>query len=209
MGRDKQRQTGRFIMVNHSLLNSPAFIALPPNAQRLFFDLRLRFNGGNNGDINAALSELRHRGWRSPSTLAKAVRQLEALGFIVRTRQTPGVEYGSRLCNLYAFTDQEVRPMPHKHIPARPASFDYAKHKTLGECRALVRQSAAPRKPSLQTSERIATKIGAKKGIDATESDENAQNEEEFSVATSGPRTDKKPRRINVLQAAQPPAPTG
>jgi hypothetical protein len=169
MGHDRKRQPGRFIMVSHSLLNSPAFIALPCNAQRLFLDLRLKLNGGNNGDVSAALSDLKHRGWRSPSTLAKALRQLEALGFLVRTRQTPGVEHGSRICNLYAFTDQEVRPLPHKFIASRAPSFDYAKFKSVNECRAIAREAARPKKKTPQKLDRHATESVCVLANDATD----------------------------------------
>ena len=86
MGHDKRPgKIEAHIRVNLSLLDSPAFIALDWTARALFLDLRHRMRGTNNGNISAALSELRHRGWNSSATLVKALRQLEAVGLLRKT----------------------------------------------------------------------------------------------------------------------------
>ena len=88
------------IRVDMTLLNSPAYIALDACAKALYIGLRSKVNSYNNGNINATLSVLKHRNWRSAVTLAKAIRQLEAVGLIDKTRKTIGVEKGSKMCNL-------------------------------------------------------------------------------------------------------------
>lgn len=205
IAKEEAKPRGRFIMVSHTMLNSPAFIALPANAQRLFLDLRLKFNGGNNGDINASLAELRHRGWRSPSTLAKSIRHLEALGFIVRTRQTPGVEHGSRICNLYAFTDMEVRAMPHKHVEKRPPTYDYLNHKTLAVCRALVRQATPAKKSTRRKVDRNDSESESCSPSDATVSAEDATADLPNSVAARKPTREKIRRSDKGLAMAHGP----
>ncbi len=157
MGRDKRpakTYADKFVGVNMSLLNSPAYIALDRCAQALFFDLRVKYNGYNNGNINAALSELRHRGWNAEPTLAKALRQLQATGFIAKTRNTIGVENGSKVCNLYRFTDLEVFEVPKLHIEARKPTHDYQAISTLTEAKRIVKAATPPvkREPKKKTT---------------------------------------------------------
>lgn len=106
----------RWVRMFHRVLQSPAFTELSYSASRLYIDLRLLLNGTNNGNISATLSTLRYRGWRSPTTLAKNLRQLEAVGLIAKTRRTVGVENGSKLCNLYRFTDEPCYEVPRLGI---------------------------------------------------------------------------------------------
>jgi hypothetical protein len=42
--------------------------------------LRATLKSTNNGNLSATLSELKHRGWKSPVTLASALYELQAVG---------------------------------------------------------------------------------------------------------------------------------
>ena len=66
-----------------AMLGSPAWIALDPCA---------KVKSTQNGNISASLAQLRHRGWKSPATLSKSLKQLLVLGFLIKTRSTIGVE---------------------------------------------------------------------------------------------------------------------
>ncbi|RZL68771.1 MAG: hypothetical protein EOP77_00155 [Variovorax sp.] len=147
MGRDKRPGSiEAHIRINLSLLESPAFIALDWTARALFLDMRNRMRSSNNGNISAALSELKHRGWTSSTTLAKALRQLEAVGLLRKTRKTVGVERGSKVCNLYRFTDVEVFDRPKLNIEACKATNDFKAFKTLAEARLAVAAASTPKK---------------------------------------------------------------
>lgn len=112
----------------------------------------------NNGNISAALKDLKHRGWKSPTTLAKALRQLEACGLIAKTRKTIGVENGSTLCNLYRFTDMPVSRRPDLGIESSRATHDYKRIESLSKANWLVKQASSPSKKStLQKLESSAT----------------------------------------------------
>ena len=169
MSRDKRPgNVEAHIRINLSLLESPAFIALDWTARALFLDLRNRMRSSNNGNISAALSELRHRGWTSSTTLAKALRQLEAVGLVRKTRQTIGVERGSKVCNLYRFTDIEVFERPKLGIEACKATDDYKAFKTLTEARRAVSEASTPRKKTaLQKLHRDAAETEPIAPIDA------------------------------------------
>jgi len=159
----------KFVGVNMSLLNSPAWIALDRAAQALFFDLRVKVNGYNNGNINATLSELVHRGWTSSATLAKCLRQLESLGFIAKTRATVGVEKGSKVCNLYRFTDLPVLEQQKQHIQGGNATHDYKAYAALKDAKhAVSAASPTQKKRSLQKLKRYASEIEAIAAINAS-----------------------------------------
>lgn len=153
MGRDKKPEfkVEAHIRIPLAILNSPAYIALDWSARALYVDMRNLLRSTNNGNISAALSHLRHHGWRSPATLAKALRQLEAVGLIAKTRQTIGVQRGSKVCNLYRFTDMEAFEVPKLQIAASKVTNDYKRLPSITEARrtivaASLSRTAAERK---------------------------------------------------------------
>lgn len=134
-----QDPNGRHIRVYCSLLNTPAYRVLGFAAKALFVDMRGMATGTNNGNLSAALSDMKHRGWTSSSTLAKALYELRAMGFIAVTRGG-GLKLGTRVCNLYRFTDLDVFDHPKVGVQAIKATQDYLKHETLQDAeRALAK----------------------------------------------------------------------
>lgn len=79
----------------------PEFRQLSPRAVVLYLYLKAKFNGSNNGQIAFHYSEIKGaNGYRSPKSIAAAIRELEAAGWIERTR------FGGlyRFQNLYRLT---------------------------------------------------------------------------------------------------------
>lgn len=113
---------------------SPAWRVMSFSAKALYTELRSKLRSNNNGNINATFSEMKHFGWASQATLATALYQLMAMGFIVKTRGG-GVERGSKVCSLYAFTDLEVNAYPKAGIEARKATFDYRQYTSVAEAK--------------------------------------------------------------------------
>lgn len=111
--------------VPRELADSLAFRSLPAAAKLLWHDLMMQFRGGNNGNINATLSELKQYNWRSGTTIAKALRFLMAHGFIVETR-AGGMRAGNlKQCCLYAFTHLPIHANPKLGISGSAATFEY------------------------------------------------------------------------------------
>ncbi len=129
---------GRHVRVYVTLLNGPAWRVLGWSARSLFLDLRASVTGTNNGNIAASLSLLKHRGWTSASTLASAIYELRALGFLAVTREG-GLRQGTRVPTLYRFTDLEVYEQPRVGVPAMKATHEYLQHKTNAEAEAARR----------------------------------------------------------------------
>lgn len=208
MGRDKKPETKyeAHIRVTLALLDSPAYIALDWSARSLFTDMRSKLRGSNNGNINAALTELRHRGWRSPVTLAKALRQLEAVGLIAKTRQTIGVIRGSKVCNLYRFTDLDTLEFPKLQIAATKATHDYKRFTSLTDARtAIAAASPTKKKTTLQKMYRDATETVSMAGFDATENVVTPLPPTTEYVASLKPRTGRKASNHAGFALAQAP----
>lgn len=110
MAKDKRlaakgrRASGTFVPFPSSVLDHPNYIKMSSKAKDLLMDLcsQLRFkNGGtvNNGDLAAAVSILKERGWKSNESIDFAIKELLHYEFIILTRQG-----GRRRCNLYGVT---------------------------------------------------------------------------------------------------------
>lgn len=100
----RRRQQGRrtehsYLGIPHYIVRSPEFGALGPWALKLLIELAGNYNGKNNGNLSAAYSVLKGRGWNSPGTLSAAIAALAKSGWIVCTRQG-----GRNRCGLYAVT---------------------------------------------------------------------------------------------------------
>jgi hypothetical protein len=127
------------------LLDSPAYLALSYSARALYVELRRKLLSTNNGNIDATLSTLKHRGWRSSVTLNKALNDLMTVGLIAKTRQG-GIAYMSKQCSLYRLTDEEVFEHPKLRITRMNATHDYRQFTKLNEARAVIREANAQRK---------------------------------------------------------------
>jgi hypothetical protein len=89
------------------IVNSHAWSALSFTARALYVQMRVKLKQTNNGNIEATAKTLSHSGFGSPSTLSKALRELQTVELIEKTRQG-GIAAGGKLCSLYRFTDKET-----------------------------------------------------------------------------------------------------
>lgn len=111
-----RRKTRPFLMLDRDMLNSPQWAALSPYGKSLMLDLAVQYNGSNNGDLCAAWSLMRKRGWASPGTLSRALHELVAKGWADLARQG-----GRNRPSLYALTIWGVNDCGGKpDIPANP-----------------------------------------------------------------------------------------
>lgn len=95
-----KRDGGAFITLPMSVLNGAAYVGVSAHARMLLLDLVAQYRGDNNGDLCAAFSMMKLRGWKSTHTLLSAKNELIDAGLIVETRK------GSRpsKASLYAVT---------------------------------------------------------------------------------------------------------
>ena len=100
---NNRKQKGQYFGLPHAVMTSPNYIRLSSHGVRLLNDLGLQYNGKNNGDLCATWSIMEKRGWKSSSTLYKAVKELIHYGIILTSRQG-----GRHKATLYAITWNNV-----------------------------------------------------------------------------------------------------
>lgn len=95
----KGRGSERFVKLPFYLLEHGSYTSLSNSAKALLIDFLHQYNGSNNGDLCAAPSTMKERGWKAPDTVTRARYELEAKGWIVITRVG-----GKNRPNLFAVT---------------------------------------------------------------------------------------------------------
>ncbi len=151
---------GGHVRLYWAILDSPAWRVLTHADVRVYLALRRKLKQTNNGDINATLAEMRHAGISSSSTLSSALRRLEALGFIGKTRQG-GIAFGGKLCSLYRFTDEPTFDIAKAGVRSGPATNEWSKFENMADARAAVRLLTAHKKKKVRPSKQVASTIGS------------------------------------------------
>ena len=129
---------GGHVRLHWDMLDSSAWNCLTAGDQRAYVALVRALRKTNNGDLSLPLSRARHYQINSPTTLAKSLRALVAVGLLCVTRKGGSKRDGTRECTLYALTDIDVYELPAKHINARKATNDWRQVKSLDHGRALI-----------------------------------------------------------------------
>jgi predicted transcriptional regulator len=129
---------GGWIRLYWEIVDSMAWRVLSHADVRVYLALRRKLVHTNNGNISAALSEMKHSSIPSSSTLATALHRLEALGLLEKTRQG-GIADGGKLCCLYRFTDEESFDFPKLAVRASKATNEWKSFKTLAAARAVIK----------------------------------------------------------------------
>ena len=84
-GHDTNRDSGPFVAMPLAVLDCPAYLNLSHPAARLLMDIARQYRRDNNGQLLASRVHLLERGWKSHDTVARAVKELVAAGFIHQT----------------------------------------------------------------------------------------------------------------------------
>jgi hypothetical protein len=115
---------GRFAGIPHSVMESESYYLSSGNALKLLLELAKQYNGYNNGDLSAAFSVLKSRGWRSKKTLARCLAELIERELIVRTREGWFSNPGGR-CALYGLTWLRIDECDGKDLEVGPTASPY------------------------------------------------------------------------------------
>ena len=83
--------------IPHAVMDSANWRQCSGTTVKLICDLARQYNGHNNGDLCAALSVLKRRGWNSGDTVGNALREARHYGLLLLTRQG-----GLHRASLYA-----------------------------------------------------------------------------------------------------------
>lgn len=114
-----RRDGGSFLLLPHALLKCGDFLELSGAALKVLLHIAGQYNGKNNGDLSATLSDVQAAGVRSSSTLARAIAELQERRLIVCTRKGRFMKPGG-CCALYALTWQAVDECQGKELEHPP-----------------------------------------------------------------------------------------
>ena len=122
MNASGRRASGHFVKLTSTVYRSENFKKLSGSAVKLLIEIALQYRGYNNGDLQASISLMRERGWKSSATLNRARQELLHYGFIEQTRQG-----GLGKCSLFAITWESVDECDGKLEvrPTRTPSLDF------------------------------------------------------------------------------------
>ncbi|MDU7586553.1 MAG: hypothetical protein E7K47_04035 [Acidovorax sp.] len=136
---------GGHVRLYWTLIDSLAWRALSYSSQSVYIAMRRRLQSTNNGNISAALGDMKHFGITTSATLAKALRELQTVGLIAVTRQG-GIAYGRQVCSLYRFTDEAVYEQPKVGVKACQATDDWKRFEKLAEVKGAIKKAHADAK---------------------------------------------------------------
>ena len=120
---------GGFCGIPRVVWKHPDFFSLSGSAVKLLVDLCGQFRGKNNGDLTVAWNVLNKRGWKSKTTITRAVKELIDAGLIIQTRTGRFLNPG-KACALYGLTWKAIDDCEGKLdieptiIPSRRFSFE-------------------------------------------------------------------------------------
>lgn len=101
----RSRTRGKFVALGNGLLTSAAWRTLGGSSVRYYIELRRRYNGMNNGELNLSLAEAERLLHMGHHTVLKAQQELVEKG-LIQMRQQGG--FRQRLATTWALTDEPV-----------------------------------------------------------------------------------------------------
>lgn len=85
--RKKDKRFPPFVALPKHTIHSKEWKALSPGGKIFYIYLKSKYNAYNNGEIRLYYSELHEiKGLSSPATISKAIKELETLGWVQRTK---------------------------------------------------------------------------------------------------------------------------
>lgn len=132
---------GGHIRLYWTVFESPAWKALTPQQRLAYIAIQRFLNSSNNGTLHLTLKEAKHAGIKSSATLAKALRNLVAVGLLSVTREGGCERDGERLPTLYAVTHLPVYDQPRHLVDARKPTHDWKGVGSISHARGLIRQA--------------------------------------------------------------------
>lgn len=116
------KPSGRYIAIPHTVMRSADYRNLHGRAVKLLNALAFQYNGRNNGDLTAAWSVMSEQhGFRSRTTLKRALQELMNANLITRTRHGYFHNPGGQ-CALYAVNWYAIHDCPGKKLELKPTN---------------------------------------------------------------------------------------
>ena len=108
-----------FAGIPRVVMDSTDYQSLSYKSKALLMDLAYQYRGNNNGDLTAAFSIMKEKGWKRDPTVKAAVAELLDANLILKTRDSRFSNPGSK-CALFALTWQPIDECPGKELERSP-----------------------------------------------------------------------------------------
>lgn len=112
---------GQFVALPYSMMDSPNYVGLSPSAKVLLQDVARQYSGKNNGSLSPCWELMKKRGWKSPTTLNSAKKELRATRLITVTRQGTKGQHGK--AELWAINWMKMDWKPDLDIDQRGQDY--------------------------------------------------------------------------------------
>ncbi len=87
MGKSKRRSEGQYVPLPYAQLKSKAWRSLSGSAVRLWLELHMRYNGGNNGTLTLSYAEASEALGMGKATVGRAFSELVEHGFLALAKE--------------------------------------------------------------------------------------------------------------------------
>lgn len=98
-----RNETEQYAKIPYAMIRSAAFRSLNGSALKVWFEIRCRYHGANNGNLHLSMDEAARLLGIGKATVQRAFVELEEKGFLKRVKR--GQWYG-RIASCYAITDK-------------------------------------------------------------------------------------------------------
>lgn len=99
-GKRKNKTDGRFFLLLHRMIDSPAWQSLSGNSIKVYIQLMRKHNGNNDDDLSLTFKEMKDK--LSPATFSKCITDLVEHGFIDVVR-AGGLQ---KQCNIFGRSER-------------------------------------------------------------------------------------------------------
>jgi hypothetical protein len=124
--KNRSNSPGGFAGIPRVVMNNSDYTRLSGGAVKLLLEFCRQYKGSNNGNITAAFSILKQRGFNSKETIKRTKNELLSAGLIIETREGRFTNPGG-VCALYAITWQPIDECPGKNLNVEPTTTPYRK----------------------------------------------------------------------------------
>jgi hypothetical protein len=118
-----------FAGIPRIVMESPDYKNLNGGSVKLLLEFACQYRGNNNGNLTAAYSILKERGFNSKGSITRAVDELLGAGLIIRTREGVFINPGGK-CALYALSWQPIDDCKGKQLSIQPTTTPPRKFST-------------------------------------------------------------------------------
>jgi len=112
---NRETRVTSFAGVPRIVMDSSDYINLSSGGRSLTLEFAYQYKGKNNGNLSATFKQMKARGFKSPTTLSKIIKELVAANIIIKTRQG-----GKNYPCLYALTWQPIDECRGKNLELSP-----------------------------------------------------------------------------------------